>query len=109
MMIEVTKVNRQVYYQGYQVSLPATYAERKFYRTITDGAFWLIEPDTGEIVFSFPLPMIALHVRGRYVASDAIAGVEVTHPTKQWERKHATYEAQFAERQTSQPDVLAHQ
>jgi len=109
MMIEVTKANRQVYYQGYQVSLPATYAERKFYRTITDDAFWLIDAATGEVVFSFPLPMIALNIRGRYVASYAIAGVEVTHPTKQWERKHATYEAQFAERQASQPDVLAHQ
>ena len=108
MMIEVTKANRQVYYQGYQVSLPTPYAERKFYRTITDDAFLLIDSDTGEVVFSFPLPMVALNLRGRYVASYAIAGVEATQTTKQWERKRAEHQAQFAERQASQPDVFTH-
>lgn len=106
MMVEVTKANRQVYYQGFHVSLPSTYADRQFYRTITDDAFWLIDPVTGEIVFSFPLPMVALNVRGRYVASYAIAGVEATQTTKQWERKHAEHQAQFTERQASQPDLL---
>lgn len=109
MMVEVTKANRQVYYHGYHVSLPTTYAERKFYRTITDDMFMLIDPDTGEIVFSFPLPMVALNVRGRYVASYAIAGVEATQATNQWERKRAEHQAQFAERHASQPDVLTRQ
>ncbi len=106
LMVEVTKANRQVYYEGFHVSLPSTYAERKFYRTVTSEAFVLSDPVTGEIVFSFPLPMVALNVRGRYVASYAIQGVEVTHPSKQWERKHAECRAQFAARQASQPDVV---
>lgn len=105
-LVEVTKANRQVYYQGYHVSLPTTYADCQFYRTITDDAFLLTDPATGEITFSFPLPMVAMNVRDRYVASYAIQGVEVAYPTKQWKRKHAEHEAQFARRQADLPDVL---
>ncbi len=43
-LVEVTKANRQVYYQGYHLSLPATYGGRHFYRTITDDAFLLTDP-----------------------------------------------------------------
>lgn len=105
-LVEVTKANRQVYYQGYHLSLPATYGGRHFYRTITDDAFLLTDPATGEIVFSFPLPMIALNVQGRYVASYSIQGVEVAHPTKPWERKNAEYQKQYAQRQADLPAVL---
>jgi hypothetical protein len=104
--VEVTIANWQVYYQGYHVSLPTTYADRQFYRTITDDAFLLTDPVTGEVVFSFPLPMVALNVRGRYVASYSIQGAEVTHPTKPWERKNAQYQTQFAQRQADLPSVL---
>lgn len=38
------------------------YADRQFYRAITDDAFLLSDPTTDEIVFSFPLPMVALNV-----------------------------------------------
>jgi Integrase core domain. len=105
-LVEVTKANRQVYYQGYHLSLPATYGGRHFYRTITDDTFLLTDPATGEIVFSFPLPMIALNVQGRYVASYSIQGVEVAHPTKPWERKNAEYQKQYAQRQADLPAVL---
>ena len=105
-LVEVTRANRQVYFQGFHVSLPTTFADRTFYRTITETAFLLTDPVTAEIVFSFPLPMVALNVRGRYVASYSIQGVDVTHPTKPWERKCAEYQMQFAQRQIELPAVL---
>lgn len=76
---------------------------------ITDDAFLLSDPDTGEIVFSFPLPMVALNVRGRYVASYAIQGVDAAHSTKHWQRKAAEYQTQFATRRTELPAVLVDQ
>jgi hypothetical protein len=105
-MVEVTPANRQVYYQGFHVSLPTTFAGREFFRTITDEEFLLADPATGEIVFSFPLPMIALHVRGRYVASYAIQGVQMSYPSKHWERKHAECQAQFEQRHEHVPEVF---
>jgi transposase InsO family protein len=108
-IVEVTKANRQVYYQGYHLSLPTAYGGRQFYRTITDDAFLLSDPATGEIVFSFPLPMVALNVRGRYVASYSIQGVEVAHATKHWDWKTAEYQTQFAQRQSELPAVLGGQ
>ena len=105
-VVEVTPANRQVYYQGFHVSLPTTFAGRTFYRTITADEFLLADPDSGEIVFSFPLPMIALQVRNRYVASYAIRGVQMSYPSKQWQRKHAECHAQFTERQEQLPNVL---
>ena len=50
--------------------------------------------------------MVALNVRGRYVASYSIQGVGVTHPTKPWARKNAEYQQQFAQLQTDLPAVL---
>jgi hypothetical protein len=85
-LVEVTAANRQVYYQEYHVSLPTTFAGRQFYRTITGDEFLLVAPESGEAVFSFPLPMIALQVRGRYVTSYAIQGAKVSNPTKAWQR-----------------------
>lgn len=61
-IVEVTAANRQVYYQGYHLSLPTTFAGRQFYRTITAEKFLLADIDTGEVVFSLPLPRIALQV-----------------------------------------------
>ena len=68
-VVEVTRANHQVYYQGLQVSLPMTFAGRQFYRTITDEAFILSEMSTSEIVFSFPPPMVAIKGRKKTVAS----------------------------------------
>ncbi|PYI65473.1 IS481 family transposase [Arthrobacter livingstonensis] len=106
-VVEITRANRQVYYQGFHVSLPTPYADRQFYRTITDDAFLLTDPATGEIVFSFPLPMVALNVRGRYVASYSVQGVQAAYSTKQWDLKRDHYEDQFAKRHEEQPDVMA--
>ncbi|NYG18027.1 hypothetical protein BJ956_002546 [Arthrobacter psychrochitiniphilus] len=39
---------------------------------MTDDEFLLSAPESREVVFSFSLPMIALQIRGRYVASYAI-------------------------------------
>lgn len=105
-IVEVTLSNRQVYFQGFHVSLPTTFAERTFYRSIKDDEFLLADPTTGEVVFSFPLPMIALRVRGRYVSSYAIKGVQMSYPNKHWERKHAEYQEQFAQRQEQLPTVF---
>ncbi len=66
-LVTVTKANRQVYYQGFQVSLPSTFGGRQFYRTITDDEFLLSDIETDEVVFSFPLPLMAIEARGRYV------------------------------------------
>lgn len=74
--MEITRANRQVYKQGFHVSLPMTYAGRLFYRTITNDAFLLTDPATGDIVFSFPLPLVALNARGRYGASYSVQGVQ---------------------------------
>lgn len=106
-IVEVTRANHQVYYQGLQVSLPMTFAGRKFYRTITDEEFLLSDMATGEVVFSFPLPMVAINSRKRNVASYAIRGVQIVNPTKQWERKHAEHEAEFDQRQTVIPEVFS--
>lgn len=105
-IVEITPANRQVYYQGYHVSLPTTFAGREFYRTITDTEFLLSDIAGGEVVFSFPLPMIALQVRGRYVSSYAIRGVVMENPTRHWERKRAEFQTQFAQRQDQVPEVF---
>lgn len=58
-------------------------------------------------MFSLPLPMVALTVRGRYIASYSVQGVQVSYSTKQWDHKREHYEAQFTKRQEKQPDVTA--
>ncbi|MFB0836107.1 hypothetical protein ACX8Z9_14205 [Arthrobacter halodurans] len=49
------------------MSLPTTFTGREFHRTITDDEFLLSDIASGEVVFFFPLPMMALQVRGGYV------------------------------------------
>lgn len=105
-IVKVTRENHQVYYQGLHLSLPATFSEREFYRETTDDEFLLADPRSGEIVFSFPLPMVALQVRGRYVASYAIRGVKVSNPTKHWQRKLDEYRDVFARREAEVPAVF---
>ena len=105
-LVDVTAANRQVYYQGFHLSLPAPYGGRQFYRTITEDTFLLSEPATGEVVFSFPLPMVALNVRGRYVASYSIQGVEVAYSTTHWARMTTQYQQQFAQHRIDLPAVL---
>lgn len=68
--------------------------------------FLLTDMGTGEIVFSFPLPMVALGVRGRFISSYAIRGVQVANPTKQWRIKYEQYVEEFASRGEDMPDVF---
>ena len=105
-IVEVTRDNRQVYYQGLHVSLPASYADREYFRTITDTEFMLTDPGTGEIMFSFPLPLVAVNVRGRYVASYAVRGVQMSWPSKYWERKLAEHAEHFRRREDDHPDLF---
>lgn len=105
-IVEVTKANRQVYYRGYHVSLPSSYGGHRFYRTITGDMFLLTDMTKGEIVFSFPLPLVALNVRDRHIASYSIQGVELAYSTPYWERKIEAHREQFAGRQADQPDGL---
>lgn len=108
LLVEVTRENRQTYFRGYHLSLPTTYAGRQFLRTITDDEFMLSDPDTAEVVLCFPLPMIALRVHGKFVASYSIKGIELANPTKQWEQKAEEYRAQFAAREEQMPEVFEH-
>lgn len=62
LLVRVNKDNCQAYYRGKQISLPRTYADRQFLRTITANEFILSDPDSAEVVLSFPLPMVALRV-----------------------------------------------
>lgn len=41
------------------------------------------------------------------VASYSIKGVHMTHPTKQWERKHAEFQEQHARREAELPAVFS--
>ncbi|MGP5048912.1 integrase core domain-containing protein [Glutamicibacter ardleyensis] len=95
LLVRVEKDNCQAYYQGKQISLPQTYAGRQFLRTITEDEFILSDPDTAEVVLSFPLPLVALRVHRRFVASYSIKGIRLVNPTKQWSRKAADYQKQY--------------
>lgn len=97
-IVETTKANRQVYFHGLRVKLPGKYGGRQFYRAITDDEFLLADPRSGEIVFSFPLPLTAIFVNGTVVNSYAIRGVFLADPGAHWQRKYEECQVQFAER-----------
>ncbi|KSU68211.1 IS481 family transposase [Arthrobacter sp. NIO-1057] len=108
MLVEVTKANRRTFYQGFHISLPTSFARRQFIRTITDTEFLLSDPKTSEIVMSFPLPMVALKVEGKFVSSYSIRGIQMTLTTRQWEKKAEQYRAIFQARQEETPTVFEH-
>ena len=109
LLVRTTRDNCQAYYKGQQISLPSTFAQRQFLRTISDQEFILSDPDTAEAVLSFPLPIVALRVHGRFVASYSIKGVQVANLTKQWSLKAAEYQAQFESRGEQMPEVFDYQ
>lgn len=109
MLVDVTRDNRQTYYKGYHLSLPSTFADRQFIRTISETEFILSDPETAEVAFSFPLPMIALKVHGKYVASYSIKGVQLANPTAQWQKKADEYLEQYVTRQQQMPEVFDYQ
>lgn len=105
-IVTVTKDNHQVYYKGLQIKLPAHYGDREYYRTISEDEFVVADPSTGEVVFSFPLPMVALRVNGRYIASCALRGVYLSHPTPHWLRKLEEFQGAFTRRELETPEAF---
>jgi len=87
-----------VYFHGLHLKLPAKYGGREYYREITDDEFLLADPRSGEVVFSFPLPLAALRVQGRYVNSYAIRGVHLSDPTPLWRRKYEECQEHWLQR-----------
>lgn len=108
MAVEVTRANRKAYFQGFHISLPTSFAERQFVRTITEDEFSLSDPETGEIVLSFPLPMVASKVRGKLVSSYSIKGIQASMATRRWEIKAEQYQAAFEASEELMPDVFEH-
>ena len=108
MAVEVTRANRKAYFQGFHISLPTSFAERQFLRTITEDEFSLSDPETGEIVLSFPLPMVASKVRGKLVSSYSIKGIQPLMATRRWEIKAEQYQAAFQASEELMPDVFEH-
>ncbi len=106
LLVRVNKDNCQAYYRGKQISLPHTYADRQFLRTITDNEFILSDPDTAEVVLSFALPMVALRVHQRFVSSYSVRGIHLAYPTKQWSRKATEYQARYEAREEAMPEVF---
>lgn len=106
MLVDVTRDNRQAYCKGYHLSLPSTFTDRQFIRTISEKEFILSDPETAEVAFSFPLPKIALKVHGKYVASCSIKGVQLANQTAQWQKKVDEYLEQHETRQQQMPDVF---
>lgn len=109
MLVEVTKENRRTFYQGFHISLPTSFARRRFVRTITDTEFLLSDPETSEVVMSFPLPMVALKVEGKFVSSYSIRGIQMTLTTRQWEKKAEQYRAVIQAREDQMPAFFDHQ
>lgn len=106
MVIDVMREQRRIFYQGNHISVPTTFAGRQSHRTVTDTEFLLSDPDTAEVVLSFPLPLMTLHARGKFIASYSIRGIMLKNPTKQWERKATEYREQFTLREAQAPEVF---
>lgn len=108
MLVEGTKENRRTFYQGFHNSLPTSLARRQFIRTITDTEFLLSDPETSEIVMSFPLPMVALKVEGKFVSPYPIRGIQMTLATRHWEKKAEQYRAMIQAREDQLPTFFEH-
>lgn len=48
--------------------------------------------------------MRALNMKGQYVVSCAIRGVKISHPSKDWELKHALIQAQLEQWEQDCPE-----
>ena len=105
-LVEVVKDQRKVFYKGQQISVPSSLAGRQYCRTVTDEEFLLSDPDTGEVVMSFPLPMMAMHTNGRFIASYSIRGIHMMNATVHWERKADKYRKEYALRETQMPEIF---
>lgn len=99
----------KAYFQGFHISLPTTFAGRQFVRTITEDEFLLSNHVNGDVVMSFPLPMVALKVRGKLVSSYSIKGIQVSLATRQWDKKAEQYRAAIQANEELMPGVFEHQ
>ncbi|MBP2399318.1 hypothetical protein JOF39_002399 [Glutamicibacter protophormiae] len=57
---------------------------------------------------SFPLPMVALKVEGKFVSSYSIRGIQMTLATRQWEKKAEQYRAVIQAREEQSPTFFEH-
>lgn len=105
-IVAITKDNHQVYFHGLCIKLPVGVGGREYFRTVTDDEFILADPRSGEVVFSFPLPMVALGAKKRYINSYAIRGVQLANPNRHWLRKYEESQVLFAERGDDAPEVF---
>lgn len=96
-------------YQGFHISLPSAFARRQFITSVTNQEFLLSDPDTSEVVMSFPLPMVALKVEGKFLSSYSIRGIEMSLTTRQWEKKTEQYRAVIRRREEQMSSFFDHQ
>ncbi|MHA7227261.1 hypothetical protein [Glutamicibacter soli] len=88
--------------------MPTTFAGRQFVRTITEDEFLLSDPVNGDVVMLFPLPMVALKVRGKLASSYTIKGIQVSLATRQWEKKAEQYRAALQANEELMPEAFEH-
>lgn len=105
-IVAITKDNHQVYFHGLCIKLPVSVGGREYFRTITDDEFILADPRSGEVMFSFPLPLTALGARGRYINSYEIQGVQLAHPNRHWTRKYEESQFRLNQRGDGAPEVF---
>lgn len=101
----IPPANRQVYYQCYRFSLSIIFAGRRYYRSISAEEFLLADPDTLEVVFSLPLPMMDLDVRGKFMASYSIQGPDAK-PDQTVGTDNASFREQFSMQTQALPAVF---
>ncbi|GAA2945233.1 hypothetical protein GCM10010525_06120 [Glutamicibacter bergerei] len=106
MLVDVVKDQRKVFYKGLHISVPSRLAGRQYYRMVTDEEFLLSDPDTGEVVMSFLLPLTSLYRSGKFIPSYAIRGIQMLNASTQWESKAEHYRKEYEQRSTQMPDVF---
>lgn len=107
-LVEVVREQRKVFYKGQQISVPSSMAGRQYCRTVTGEEFLLSDPDTGEVVMSFPLPLMAMQKSGKFIASYSIRGIMMLNPTKAWASKAEFYRKEYEVREEQMPEVFTH-
>lgn len=106
-LVEVMREQRKVFYKGEHISIPASLAGRQYCRTVADDEFLLSDPDTGEVVMSFPPPVTAMYRSGKYIASYSIRGIQIQNPTVHWELKAERYRKEHELRETQMREVFS--
>lgn len=103
-IVTISRSNPRVFFQGMRIQIPRRYTERPYYKTVTEKelAFW--DAVDGELVMSFPLPIIAISLTKKFINSHNIKGAWLKDPTDNWIRHHNLAEQRFAELDESQPD-----